>query len=127
MLFDLDGFRRVNERYGHQAGDEVLIRLAQDVGATVRRNESGRRRRSLHRSFRRPRNRTRRAEAARAGTCRCADFRFFRRIAAFSPVRHRCFPEHALNAEELRQYGMPALHEVAGGRQWLGLLRSLPG
>ena len=39
LLFDLDGFKPVNDLYGHQAGDEVLVTLAREVGAVVRRNE----------------------------------------------------------------------------------------
>lgn len=39
LLFDLDGFKPVNDRHGHQAGDEVLVTLAREVGAVVRRNE----------------------------------------------------------------------------------------
>jgi diguanylate cyclase (GGDEF)-like protein/PAS domain S-box-containing protein len=39
LLFDLDGFKPVNDRHGHQAGDQVLMKLAREVGAVVRRNE----------------------------------------------------------------------------------------
>jgi len=39
LIIDLDGFKPINDTYGHQAGDAVLITLAQEVGAIVRRNE----------------------------------------------------------------------------------------
>ncbi len=39
LAIDLDGFKPINDEYGHQAGDAVLIRLAEEVGAIVRRNE----------------------------------------------------------------------------------------
>jgi diguanylate cyclase (GGDEF)-like protein/PAS domain S-box-containing protein len=39
LSFDLDGFKPVNDSFGHQAGDEVLVGLAQAVGRIVRRNE----------------------------------------------------------------------------------------
>lgn len=39
LAIDLDGFKPINDEFGHQAGDVVLVRLAEEVGATVRRNE----------------------------------------------------------------------------------------
>jgi len=39
IALDLDGFKPVNDRFGHQAGDLVLTTVAREVGAVVRRNE----------------------------------------------------------------------------------------
>ncbi len=39
LAIDLDGFKPINDEFGHQAGDVVLTRLAEEVGAIVRRNE----------------------------------------------------------------------------------------
>lgn len=39
LSLDLDGFKPINDDFGHQAGDEVLIGIAQRVSAIVRRHE----------------------------------------------------------------------------------------
>ncbi len=39
LAIDLDGFKPINDEFGHQAGDTVLITLAAAVASTIRRNE----------------------------------------------------------------------------------------
>jgi diguanylate cyclase (GGDEF)-like protein/PAS domain S-box-containing protein len=39
MFFDLDEFKTINDSYGHRAGDALLIRVAGEIGALVRREE----------------------------------------------------------------------------------------
>lgn len=39
VAIDLDGFKPINDAFGHQAGDEVLVSLARSVGQIIRRNE----------------------------------------------------------------------------------------
>ena len=38
MLLDLDGFRSVNDTFGHHAGDRVLIEIARRLGETLQGN-----------------------------------------------------------------------------------------
>jgi len=39
LLIDLDGFKAVNDCYGHEAGDKVLIEVASRLKATIRKED----------------------------------------------------------------------------------------
>ncbi len=39
LFFNLDGFKHINDTFGHRAGDAMLIKVASEIGGQVRRNE----------------------------------------------------------------------------------------
>ncbi len=39
LFFDIDDFKHVNDAYGHQSGDDLLVKIAGDVGILIRKDE----------------------------------------------------------------------------------------
>ena len=39
IMFDLDHFKQKNDKYGHEAGDRILIELVDELGSQVRQTD----------------------------------------------------------------------------------------
>jgi diguanylate cyclase (GGDEF)-like protein len=39
MILDIDNFKHINDKHGHQTGDKVLIELARLLGSSIRQHD----------------------------------------------------------------------------------------
>jgi diguanylate cyclase (GGDEF)-like protein/PAS domain S-box-containing protein len=124
IFFDLDEFKYVNDTFGHRAGDTMLIRIAGEVGALVRRNEILSRLGGDEFALLMPDATEKEAEALAERVVRAISqipFRFegqnFRLTTSLGIA---LYPEHATTTEELIAHADAAMYQAkeAGKNAW---------
>jgi diguanylate cyclase (GGDEF)-like protein/PAS domain S-box-containing protein len=124
IFFDLDEFKSVNDTFGHRAGDAMLIRIAGEVGALIRRNETLSRLGGDEFALLMPDVTAQEAEALAERVVRAVSqipFRFegqnFRLTTSLGIA---LYPEHGINAEDLIAHADTAMYQAkeAGKNAW---------
>jgi len=124
IFFDLDEFKYVNDTFGHRAGDTMLTRIAGEVGALIRSNETLSRLGGDEFALLMPDVSAQEAEALAERVVRAVSqipFRFegqnFRLTTSLGIA---LYPEHATNAEELIAHADTAMYQAkeAGKNAW---------
>jgi len=124
LFFDLDEFKAINDNFGHRAGDALLIRVASEVGALVRRNESLARLGGDEFALLAPN--TTREEMARLAerivrAIGAIPFRFEgQNLRLTSSLGIAFYPEHGLDADTLVAHADAAMYQAkrAGKNTW---------
>jgi diguanylate cyclase (GGDEF)-like protein/PAS domain S-box-containing protein len=124
IFFDLDEFKYVNDTFGHRAGDTMLIRIAGEVGALVRRNEILSRLGGDEFALLMPDATEKEAEVLAERVVRAISqipFRFegqnFRLTTSLGIA---LYPEHAVTAEDLIAHADAAMYQAkeSGKNTW---------
>lgn len=124
IFFDLDEFKYVNDTFGHRAGDTMLIRIAAEVGALIRRNETLSRLGGDEFALLMPDVSAKEAEALAERVVRAVSqipFRFegqnFRLTTSLGIA---LYPEHAVNSDELIAHADAAMYQAkeSGKNAW---------
>jgi len=124
IFFDLDEFKYVNDTFGHRAGDTMLTRIAGEVGALTRSNETLSRLGGDEFALLLPDVNAQQAEALAERVVRAVSqipFRFegqnFRLTTSLGIA---LYPEHATTSEELIAHADAAMYQAkeAGKNAW---------
>ena len=124
MFFDLDEFKNINDSYGHRAGDALLIRVAGEIGALVRRNEVLARLGGDEFAILLPTAQDNEAETLADRIVHAIaqiPFRFEgRNLRVTTSLGIAYYPAHAINADELVAHADIAMYQAkqAGKNTW---------
>jgi len=124
LFFDLDEFKYVNDTFGHRAGDTMLIRIAGEVGALVRRNEILSRLGGDEFALLLPDATEQEAEALAERVVRAISqipFRFEgQNFRLTTSLGFALYPEHAVTSEELIAHADAAMYQAkeSGKNAW---------
>ncbi|MHB1591202.1 MAG: EAL domain-containing protein [Sulfuricella sp.] len=124
LFFDLDEFKYVNDTYGHSAGDAMLIRVAGEVSALTRHNETFSRLGGDEFAILLPETTEREACALAERVVRAVaqiPFRFEgKNLRLTTSLGVALYPEHAENAEDLVAHADIAMYQAkdAGKNTW---------
>ena len=124
LFFDLDEFKYINDTFGHRAGDAMLIRIAGEVGALVRRNEIFSRLGGDEFAILVPDVTQEQAQALAERVIRAISqipFRFEgQNLRLTTSLGIALYPQHAANGEELIAHADAAMYQAkdAGKNTW---------
>jgi len=124
LFFDLDEFKYINDTFGHNAGDTILMRVAGDVGALVRRHETFSRLGGDEFAILMPNSSEKEAQDLADQVVRAIaqiPFAFEgQQLRLTSSLGIAYYPQHAATAEELIAHADAAMYQAkeAGKNAW---------
>ena len=124
LFFDLDEFKYINDTFGHRAGDAMLIRIAGEIGALVRRKEIFSRLGGDEFAILAPDVTQDQAQALAERVIRAVSqipFRFEgQNLRLTTSLGVALYPQHADNVEELIAHADAAMYQAkdAGKNTW---------
>lgn len=118
-LFDLDGFKEVNDRFGHAAGDALLIQVGHRVSQVLRETDTLCRYAGDEFVAILPHVRCDKSLAEFVGRiqgCFEEEFRLEgRSIRVRASIGVACFPDHGQSVDELLRHADAAMYRAKGG------------
>lgn len=124
LFFDLDEFKYINDTFGHHAGDEILLRIANELSTILRRNENFCRIGGDEFAILLPNSTQNDAETLSARVIRTISQIPFRhggqKLRMTTSLGIALYPQHATEMEELVAHADAAMYQAkeAGKNTW---------